>query len=113
MTQQSGDPARLPTGEISDEISVEFRMSADHLDAEQVHLVGEFNRWSSTATPMHRVGREFVATVQLVTGRTYRYKFLVDGEVWENDWHADAYVPNEFGGDDSLLDLTNRADDKD
>ena len=81
-------------------------MPADHVESQQVHLVGDFNDWSHTATPMTRSGSHFVAAVRLPTGRTYRYKFLVDGERWENDWHADAYVPNDFGGDDSLLDLT-------
>lgn len=89
-------------------VPVLFRMQADHLNATTtVHLVGEFNGWSPTATPMTRSGNECIAAVTVVPGRTYRYKFLVAGTQWENDWHADAYVPNEFGGEDSLLDLTN------
>ncbi len=91
--------------------TVDFRMQADHLDARSVHLVGEFNDWSSTATPMMRCESQFVVSLQLETGRTYRYKYLVDGQRWENDWNADAYVSNEFGGDDSVLDLTNVAGD--
>lgn len=90
-------------------VTVDFRMQADHLDAHSVHLVGEFNDWSSTATPMMRSESQFVVSLQLQPGRTYRYKFLVDGQRWENDWNADAYVSNEFGGDDSVLDLTNVA----
>jgi 1,4-alpha-glucan branching enzyme len=93
-------------GDAAGERTVEFRMPAEHLDATQVHLVGDFNEWSKTATPMERRGSHFVVTLLLATGRTYRYKFLVDGQQWENDWNADAYVSNEFGGDDSLLDLT-------
>ena len=31
---------------------------------------------------------------------------LLDGQRWDNDWAADAYVPNSFGGDDSVVDLT-------
>ncbi|MBI5090748.1 MAG: isoamylase early set domain-containing protein [Actinobacteria bacterium] len=81
-------------------------MAADHHEARAVHLVGEFNDWSHTETPMNRSGDQFVAEVALATGRTYRYKFLIDGERWENDWNADSYVANEYGGDDSLLDLT-------
>lgn len=92
-------------------VTVDFRMQADHLDARSVHLVGEFNDWSSTATPMVRAESQFVVSLQLKTGRTYRYKFLVDGQRWENDWNADAYVSNEFGGDDSVLDLTNGPDE--
>jgi hypothetical protein len=98
-----GDPM---SNDVAPEMTVEFRMPADHLDAKHVHLVGEFNAWSKTATPMTRVGNHFVASISLAAGRTYRYKFLVDGERWENDWTADAYVSNEYGGDDSVLDLT-------
>jgi hypothetical protein len=86
-------------------------MAADHLDCKAVHLLAEFNGWSPTATPMTRSGSEYIVTVDLVPGRTYRYKFLIDGTQWENDWHADAYAPNEFGGEDSLLDLTISASD--
>ena len=34
------------------------------------------------------------------------YRYLVDGERWENDWAADTYAPNDYGGDDSVVDLT-------
>jgi 1,4-alpha-glucan branching enzyme len=98
------DPtSEAPVGESP--ISVRFAMPADHLDAHTVHLVGEFNDWSHTDHPMSRRGNQFVTEVSLAPGLTYRYKFLIDGTRWENDWTADAYVPNEFGGDDSVIDL--------
>jgi 1,4-alpha-glucan branching enzyme len=75
--------------------------------ADRVCVVGEFNDWSLTANPMERDGDEFVARIALSPGRVYRFRYLLDGERWENDWSADAYVPNEFGGDDSVIDLTN------
>jgi len=31
---------------------------------------------------------------------------LLDGRRWDNDWAADGYVSNGFGGDDSVVDLT-------
>ena len=74
--------------------------------AQQIHIVGEFNSWSRTATPMRREGDGFAAEVILGAGRAYRFRYLLDGERWQNDWAADGYVPNEFGGDDSVLDLT-------
>jgi hypothetical protein len=49
----------------------------------------------------------FTVTLDLEAGRAYRFRYLLDGERWENDWTADDYVPNEYGGDDSLVDLTN------
>jgi hemerythrin superfamily protein len=82
-----------------------FRLAPDVV-AGSVCVVGEFNDWSHTATPMDRDEEGFVARVALRTGRAYRFRYLIDGERWENDWAADAYVPNEFGGDDSVIDLT-------
>jgi 1,4-alpha-glucan branching enzyme len=77
------------------------------VSAESVQLCGEFNDWSLTATPLaRRKDGRFSVTVTLELGRTYRYRYLVDGERWENDWAADAYTPNEYGGDDSVIDLT-------
>ena len=45
-------------------------------------------------------------TVDLDAGRAYRFRYLLDGQRWDNDWAADAYVANDFGGDDSVVDLT-------
>jgi 1,4-alpha-glucan branching enzyme len=47
----------------------------------------------------------FSITVSLPAGQSYRFKYLVDGRRWENDWSADAYVPNNFGTEDSLIEL--------
>ncbi len=74
--------------------------------AQRVCVVGEFNDWSTTANPMEPTGDGFVAVIPLEAGRSYRFRYLIDDERWENDWSAHAYVPNEFGGDDSVIDLT-------
>jgi 1,4-alpha-glucan branching enzyme len=81
-----------------------FRLPAQ-IQAGRVHLVGEFNGWSCEATPMRRDATGFVADVTLRAGRSYRYRFLIDGVRWENDWTADRYVPNGFGTDDSVVDV--------
>jgi 1,4-alpha-glucan branching enzyme len=72
-------------------------------------VVGDFNDWNTAATPMHLDDGVFSATVHLRTGRRYRFKYLVDGERWENDWAADDYEPNFTGGDDSVVDLVDGA----
>jgi len=74
--------------------------------AERAHVVGEFNDWSTTANPMRRDDDGFTTEIKLEPGRTYRFRYLLDDERWENDWNADAYVPNEFGGEDSVIDLS-------
>jgi 1,4-alpha-glucan branching enzyme len=84
---------------------VTFHLSAN-VAAERVWVVGEFNDWSQTALPMESTPDGFEATAVLACGRAYRFRYLIDGSRWENDWAADAYVPNEFGGEDSVVDLT-------
>lgn len=74
--------------------------------AERICVVGEFNDWSRAANPMARGEEGFVAQISLPVGRGYRFRYLLDGVRWQNDWAADAYVANELGGDDSVIDLT-------
>ena len=68
-------------GSESDMVRVTFRLSTS-VWAESVHLVGDFNNWSLA----------------------YQYRYLLDRTRWCNDWQADRYVPNIFGGDNSVLD---------
>ena len=70
-------------------------------------VCGEWNDWSASAGVMHRdTEGGFSLTVSLNMGRAYRFRYLLDGRRWDNDWAADAYVRNDFGGDDSVVDLT-------
>lgn len=66
--------------------------------AKKVHLVGDFNSWDTSSTPMkkHKDGI-FRVTLSLEKGRDYQYRYLIDGKTWENDWCADKYVPSLFG----------------
>ena len=81
---------------------------------DSVAVAGEFNDWSLDATPLtRRKDGRFSTTVTLESGRDYRYRYWVDDARWENDWEADAYLPNGFGGEDSVLDLTTNGTGKD
>ena len=73
-------------------------------DAKTVALCGEFNGWDSTKHPMkRRKDGSFSLAVSLKPGKEYRYRYLLDGEKWENDWAADNYIPNVFGTEDSVV----------
>jgi 1,4-alpha-glucan branching enzyme len=48
--------------------------------AECVHVVGEFNAWSSVGHPMLRDHEGMVAEVELERGRHCRFRYLLDGE---------------------------------
>ena len=76
------------------------------LEAEEVHVCGEFNDWDETSHQLKRRKEgHFSTTLTLETGRDYRFRYLLDGERWENDWEADAYLPNAFGSEDSVVKL--------
>ena len=74
--------------------------------AQQASVCGDWNQWSPDADVMKAGGDSFTATVALEPGRAYRFRYLLDGGRWENDWAADSYVPNGHGSDDSVIDLT-------
>lgn len=76
--------------------------------AERVNLVGEFNDWDTAVTPMtrNRSDANWKVTVELEAGHPYRFRYLVDGKEWLNDWHADDHAENPYGSYDSVVDLT-------
>jgi hypothetical protein len=47
----------------------------------------------------------FSITLILSAGYNYRFRYMLDGQRWENDWAANDYVPNHFGTEDSVLQL--------
>jgi 1,4-alpha-glucan branching enzyme len=87
----------------SDKILVTFQLPAT-IWAETVHLVGDFNDWNRHSHPLRRLQNDcWEITLELDQGGVYQFRYLVDGAHWQNDWHADRYVPNPFGGDNSVL----------
>ena len=82
---------------------VTFKLPAE-VQSESAALVGEFNEWNPEAAPMRKLKNgEFSVTVSLETGRSYRYRYLLDAARWDNDWSADGDVGNEFGTEDSII----------
>ena len=75
----------------------------DRPDIAVAAVVGDFNEW--TATEMTRTATGYSVTLWLERGRRHRFKYLLNGAQWENDWAADDYEPNQHGGDDSVVDL--------
>lgn len=74
--------------------------------ADRIFLVGEFNDWNTAITPFAQ-GRDGVwrATVDLPVGQQYQFRYLVDGS-WQTDYHADGWVHNNFGSQNSIVDIT-------
>jgi len=73
--------------------------------ADQVHLAGDFNDWNHTSHPMvsNRDDGIWYIVLELERGKSYEFRYLVNGREWHNDWKADQYVPNSFGGTNSVV----------
>jgi 1,4-alpha-glucan branching enzyme len=68
-------------------------------DTKDVTIVGNFNNWNTSETPMKKLkSGDFSITLNLPQEREYRFNYLVDSNRWGNDWHADRYIPNSYGG---------------
>lgn len=72
--------------------------------AERINVVGDFNGWDPQSLPFQqdRAGNWRVE-LELDAGREYRFRYLFDGEHWRDDWQADKYAPNPYGGYDSIV----------
>ena len=72
--------------------------------AKNVTVVGDFNNWNITQTPMKRLkSGDFTLTLELPCNREFNFRYLIDTKRWENDWFADKYIPNEFGEENSVV----------
>lgn len=76
-------------------------------EAARVQLIGDFNDWDESVEPMTQLkDGSFKQVVDLETGRSYRFRYLIDSDRWENDWDADEYEPHPYGdGDNSVVEL--------
>ena len=76
----------------------------EDIEVETVHLVGEFNDWDPTATPMpRRRGGVYRVMLELEPGQEYQFRYLINSEHWYNDWNADGYLPSGSGEDNCIV----------
>ena len=81
---------------------VTFQLPGE-IKAESAALVGEFNNWDESATPMKKVKAVWKTTLELDQGREYQFRYLVNGTDWHNDPAADKFVPNNIDGNNSVV----------
>lgn len=76
-------------------------------DAKKVVVLGDFNDWDKeNGYPMKATKEYFTATIDLDINQEYQFRYLIDGETWENDWEADAYVESPLGVENSVVSTT-------
>ncbi|HLO52754.1 MAG TPA: isoamylase early set domain-containing protein [Saprospiraceae bacterium] len=68
-------------------------------EVKKVQLLGDFNNWDSAKAPLLKGTKgELSTVVELAAGQTYEFRYLLDGNTWDNDNNADTYVSSPFGG---------------
>ncbi len=70
----------------------------------RVAVVGDFNDWDPTATPLRPTGTAgtWIVELRLKPGR-YHYTFLIDGRRWERDPREPPVAESDFGAPVSVL----------
>ncbi|MDO1502514.1 isoamylase early set domain-containing protein [Winogradskyella maritima] len=82
---------------------VTFTLPGD--EATSVVVAGNWNNWSTSETQLKKLKNgNFKGTLDLESGKSYEFKYVVDGE-WQNDAQADAYTANAFATENSVLNL--------
>ena len=94
------------------EVQVTFEVKVDTTEsASQVYVVGDFADWEPVELKKLKNGA-FKTTINLPTNQQdsyqYRYRFvLADGsEKFDNEVQADGYCSNPFGGENSIISVT-------
>ncbi len=103
IDKQGGFKKKFTESHVS--CKVTFRLPKAAVgSAKQVTIVGDFNNWDEETSPMKRLRNgDFEITLELPPKTEYKFRYLIDSIHWENDWYADKYVPNPYGGDDSVV----------
>lgn len=84
---------------------VTFKIPSEKKNAaKEAHVLGDFNDWSKATLPMKRYKNgNFSLTLDLEKGQRYQFRYLLDGDHWQNDPEADSYEPSPFGNSENSV----------
>ncbi len=75
--------------------------------AKEMYVVGEFNQWNKSATPMKSYKNgNFSIAVSLEANQKYQFRYLADGVNWLNDNDADTYFYSPYGNCENSVIVT-------
>ena len=75
---------------------------------ESVRILGDFNNWDRNCEPMKKLKNgEFSQVINLESGKSYQFRYLINDSVWEDEPESDRFVPNgiESGEYNSLIEV--------
>jgi hypothetical protein len=86
-------------------VEVTFRMPPLD-DVVELYLCGDFNAWHVKGLPLSlESDGTWVGRLILEAGKSYRFRYHDNQGTWHTDYEADRCVTNEFGSDDSVVDV--------
>ena len=93
---------RKSLSSLPNHVHVIFELPAS-LWADHSSVVGDWNGWNPTATPMHQEhDGVWRAEIDLPSGGEAEFRYLVDGH-WLTDDHADAHAKNPYRSYNSVV----------
>ncbi|MBD3335300.1 MAG: hypothetical protein GF355_07260 [Candidatus Eisenbacteria bacterium] len=100
VVQPAEEALQAKVEELAPETAHEFSLTAP--GAEEVCLVGSFNRWEVCATPLEPAGDgRWRVSLELPPGR-HEYMFVVDSR-WRTDPNAPVHVDDGFGNRNAVI----------
>ncbi len=84
---------------------VTFKLSkAEAQGAKTAFLVGDFNNWSETSHEMKALkDGSFSTNIDLETGKSYQFRYLLDGNTWLNESEADSYSNSGISNEENCV----------
>lgn len=83
---------------------VTFKVPKDWAE-DEVAVVGDFNDWDPNADKLELKNDYWETTLRLKPENTYHFRYYIDGERWANDEDADDYTENDYGSENSVLEI--------
>ncbi|MGC9520827.1 MAG: isoamylase early set domain-containing protein [Anaerolineae bacterium] len=82
------------------ECKVKLRVTKEQAKgADTIHVVGDFNDWDTTATPMKQLkSGDFTTILYLDLDKDYEFRYMVNGETWMNEPEADRQAETPYPG---------------
>lgn len=83
------------------EVEVTFEVAGD--DISTAEWVSDLTGWQPIAMRRADKTGPFRLKVRLPKDQSIQFRYLFDGERWDNDESADAYWPNDHGAENSVV----------
>lgn len=83
------------------EVEVTFEWPKANEDT--LSVAGDFSDWQPIAMKYSKAKKTFNYKARFPKNEEFQFRYIINGEIWENDPKADAYIPNDQGTDNSLL----------